>query len=132
MSQTAYFAPPSPATDRVTQEAVTVEKGSSVNLNSSERLISELPKCTAGAEVNKTMCPVPVIGPGPLFSSVKRQRERLSAGSPVKVMMPSAGCVVFAAVPFVLSQLIQLLLCGGRVRTAVLRGQRTRLCARRD
>lgn len=74
MSQTAYFAPPSPAADRVTQEAVTAEKGSSVNLNSSERLISELPKCTVRAEVNKTMCPVPVIGPGP-FSAVWRNRE---------------------------------------------------------
>lgn len=53
-------------------------KGSSVNLNSSERLISELPKCTVGAEVNKTMFPVPVIGPGLFLKCEKRERPSVS------------------------------------------------------
>lgn len=53
-------------------------KGSSVNLNSSERLISELPKCTVRAEVNKTMYPVPVIGPGPLQQCEKTERPSVS------------------------------------------------------
>lgn len=69
-------------------------KGSSVNLNSSERLISELPRCTVWAGVNKTMYPVPVIGPGPLFQQceeIESQPVSLlsSQGHDVKLWMCS-------------------------------------------
>lgn len=60
-------------------------KGSSVNFNSSERLISELPKCTVWARVNKTMYPAPVIGPSP-FSATRKDRE-----SPSVSLLSSQG-----------------------------------------
>ncbi|KAA8594095.1 hypothetical protein FQN60_004929 [Etheostoma spectabile] len=57
-----------------------------------------------------------------LHVQVRRDPERASqsAGSPVKGMTSSAGCVLFATTPLVLSQLIQLLLCRGWVGTNVL------------
>lgn len=49
-------------------------KGSPVNLDSSEHLISELPECTDRAEVNKTMYPIPVIGPSPFWYFEKKKK----------------------------------------------------------
>lgn len=96
-------------------------KGSPVNLDSSEHLISELPECTDRAEVNKTMYPIPVIGPSPFWyfeKKIKNGETRLSACTSVKVVMLRAGCVVFATAPLVRSQLSQHLLCRGGVKRA--------------
>lgn len=58
----AYFAPPSSASDRDSQEAVTAGKGTSVNFNP-RRSLELLRMFSRRAQVNKTMYPTPVIGP---------------------------------------------------------------------
>lgn len=67
----SWFCPPSPASDRETQEAVTAAKVALSILTPASAWSLSCPKFPVKAGVNKTMYPVPVIGLGLSFS-VKR------------------------------------------------------------